>query len=135
MAPPRKPIALRGLSNAQKSGYARALSPPDIEPEIPEPPEYLGPVAREMWDYLTPRLHQARVLNKTMKFSLLAMCETWAVYRDALEKEEWSKWDKALGRLQRFFHVFGLDPSGLAGLHVPAPDRSKATGKDRYFSK
>lgn len=133
MAPQPKPKHIRALANARPAGYDRGNTPPDIEPGIPECPEYLEGDALEMWKYLAPRLDKARVLNANMKYSLIALCETWAVYRAALKAEQWGKWDKALGRLMRFSKMFGLDPSGLSGLHAPAPDRTKGQGKKRHI--
>lgn len=58
---------------------------PQPEPEIPECPPQLGPVAREEWDRLTTQLASLRMINALDRTALATYCCAYGLWAEAIE--------------------------------------------------
>ncbi len=56
---------------------------PKVEPAEVEPPDTLGPDAKEEWDRILPLLFAARIMTKLDRALLTAYCEAWGGYLKA----------------------------------------------------
>ena len=71
-------------------GYAgKRPIPEEIQPEIPmdvpEPPAFLHPYAREEWTRIATECYRLRLLTELDGPSLAAYCQAYAIWRDAVE--------------------------------------------------
>ncbi|QDV24402.1 phage terminase small subunit P27 family [Aureliella helgolandensis] len=104
--------------------------------EVPEPPEDLGPYARNYWERLAPQLVELGILTPLHTDTFRVLCETWQEYRTLsqwLEADpsrmtfttnsgyeqvtpQVTQRDKANANLQKLWAKFGLTPNALAQL-------------------
>jgi P27 family predicted phage terminase small subunit len=80
-----KPTRLKVLTG---NPGKRALNPnePRPEPEIPECPVELGPVAKREWDRLVGELSALRILTQLDRAALAAYCGAYALWAEATEQ-------------------------------------------------
>lgn len=147
-----KPPELKSLSGAKKSGWARPLSPPDIEPTAPPPPPGLPPAAAAEWNWIVPRLDRNRILEPANQTALAMLCRAKADFDQAVaalaKKGGWvtstarggarmSPWVKIMESARdaylKIAVEFGLTPSARARLHVPKKNDEKAARKARFL--
>jgi P27 family predicted phage terminase small subunit len=57
---------------------------PTFERAAPEPPEWLSLDGRELWAKIAPGLERLDLLKPEDYSTLIAYCECWATYREAL---------------------------------------------------
>lgn len=50
---------------------------------VPEPPAFLGPIAREEWDRVVPELVRAGLASRVSSGSLTALCTAWGIAEHA----------------------------------------------------
>ena len=58
---------------------------PRPEPQIPDCPPQLGPIAREEWDRLTTELASLRIVTALDRSALAAYCNAYGLWAEATE--------------------------------------------------
>lgn len=130
---PPKPTAIRKLAG-NPSGRAYNLDEPQLPAaaddfdEVPEPLA-LDPVAAREWARLAPLLREARVVTEADRNALVAACQQWSIYQDALVRAPAERRvikspndypmpnpylaiaNKALTHCERLWEALGLTPS------------------------
>jgi P27 family predicted phage terminase small subunit len=88
--PPRKPSHLRLIEGTRRHKKANQREP-NPAPALVEPPDFLGPGAREEWAYVAPRLFALNLLTPIDRGPLAAYCSavaTWAAAERELNRLE-----------------------------------------------
>lgn len=75
---------LKGRGNGVSSGGYKIPDPPAFTRGAPDPPEWLSPNARELWDQIAPGLERLDLLKPEDLTAFCSYCEAWATYREAL---------------------------------------------------
>lgn len=86
-----RPHTLRvveGQREGRDSGGRKIPPPPPFIRIAPERPDYLSPLAGELWDRIVEQLPKLGLLKELDGPSLEVMCETYARWRDAVEKRQ-----------------------------------------------
>jgi P27 family predicted phage terminase small subunit len=87
--PAPDPIPLKILKGrgGGKDSIGRPIpAPPPFERAAPDPPAWLEPEARELWDRVAPTLDRLDLLKPEDWQSFICYCETWATWREALHR-------------------------------------------------
>jgi P27 family predicted phage terminase small subunit len=109
---------------------------PDIAPEIPDPPEWLGEIGKAKWREKVPLLHPLGLLTKNDYDLLSLYCEAWDEVFDAMQEiakegatcssdkgglyqhPAVGRKNKAIQRIRQFGSDFGMNPAARVGLTI-----------------
>lgn len=143
----RKPARLKvlqGTARPDREGHDE----PRPRPVVPSMPRGLDARARRLWHDLAPRLEPLGLLRETDAPMFVALCESWARYREACQRlretiqavrgqkpssAEGLHWirkveisvSSAEQSFTRLAREFGLSPASRSRLDVPDPERSE----------
>ena len=131
---PPKPTALRLIQgNPGKRKINKKEPAPDALIEVPDPPEWFGPIAVAAWEQVTPWLVEAKILTVTDLHNLEAFCMAYQRWREAQDditkngiivmgaKQEIKNpactvANETLRQMATFGSALGLDPAARARL-------------------
>ena len=149
---PRTPTALRVLrGNPHKRPLNKNEPQPPILAEVPEPPEFLSPYAREHWRERAPTLHAMGLLTEVDLPAFATLCSAyghWRLSEEALNKALcegdgltatgslgnpiisplWRASVEAARSLIRFSNEFGLTPSSRTKVTAVLPEKVSKFG-------
>lgn len=136
-----KPTALKVLQgNPGKRKLNKEVPAPAPLAEVPDPPQWLGEWAMEMWETIAPWLTQTGIMTRTDTHNLAAFCAAYDRWRQAeaevagagitvvdakgvLKKNPaCTVVNESLRQLASFGAALGLDPASrarLMGSHGP----------------
>lgn len=147
--PRPKPEALRQAKRGEAGGSTRSKPQPPaaVDDQVPEPPQWLRPLAAEEWHRVVPQLHELGLLARLDLSVVEAYCQTWARWREAEthlvaegatytittkqgdQYEQASPWvaisRQSLAELRRLAAEFGMTPAGRHGLKLKPQRKSK----------
>ena len=118
----------------------RPLNPdePKPEPQVPECPTELGPVARQEWDRLAAELCALKILTALDRAALAAYCNAYGLWAEAIESIQkygtmvkspsgypiQSPWVSIANRqaeiMMRIASEFGFTPASRSRISTPA---------------
>lgn len=79
---------LEGRGEGKDAAGRRIPEPPPFTREAPERPDHLTEYAAELWDRIVSQLESLKLLKDLDGPSLEMACETYAMWREALEKRK-----------------------------------------------
>lgn len=123
--------------------------------EVPQPPEYLGDIAKDYWRVIAPQLVAANILTALHLESFAILCETYEEYRElsAWLREDPTRMtfvaesgyesespqvrirDRANANLQKLWLKFGLTPMALAQMRKHGGLVNKEAPKIKQFAR
>jgi P27 family predicted phage terminase small subunit len=149
---PTQTLKLRGswLVNNRKGE-------PQPEKSRPNYPDWISDNAKEAWEQLIPQLEQMGVLTHIDGMSLTVLCQTWSVWRKAVEfiNKHGEVYPIKDGEgnvkcfmpfpqvalmhttaitLDKYFSAFGLDPASRSRITINGKKEENDKGKDRFFA-
>lgn len=128
---------------------------PESEPEpqslaiVPDPPDWLGDIARQVWIDDAPRLRAIGLLTELDLRAFALYCEAWQELFDAKKQidesgliatsEKGGEYqhpavgikNKAIERIRRLGAEFGMTPSSRTGITV---NKETASPKSKHFT-
>lgn len=129
--PPKKPTALRVLHGTKRKRDHEEVQPP---PSDDEAPDWLGPLAVELWNRLVPMLKSMKLLTAADWLQLAVMCDGYEQLRIATQElqEEgatctsdkgnmynhpaFTRRAKYAAEIDRIARQFGLTPAARQGM-------------------
>ena len=141
-----KPDALKKLEgNPGRRPMVR--NTPQLEPGMPECPDWLEDDAREEWGRQAPLLLKAGILTESDRAALTAYCIAWGRVKETeqdiqdkglTEKSDGGVQfaramvkiqDRAMNQMRAYATELGLTPSSRTRLHVPDPNQGDLFGE------
>ncbi|QIP12241.1 phage terminase small subunit P27 family [Spirosoma aureum] len=133
------PTALKSLTGTLRTDRMNSHEPPVSPlPELPAPPDWLNPWARDEWVLVAGWLHSVGLLTATDQSIIGAYCQQLGIFREAEEQlklpgarvivtdkgyEMPSPWvaigNKALMQAMKIASEYGLTPSSRSRIQLP----------------
>src|SRR4051794_28860083 len=108
--PKPQPTALKLLRGTRKDRVNAAA--PSLPAGLPDPPEYLDPIALEFWEEHAPTLAAAGVLTVADRHGYAMLCDSFSRWQQAPGDQ------KRRDELRKLLAEFGLTPSGRSTLKL-----------------
>jgi len=120
---------------------------PQLEPGMPECPDWLDDDAREEWNRQAPLLLKAGILTESDRAALTSYCIAWSRIRETEENIQTyglteksdggiqfaramvKIQDRAMNQMRAYATELGLTPSSRTRLHVPDPNQGDLFGE------